>query len=512
MKAQQVKIEIAKGVIKSVSETPGYVSLINKKESINIKDVWLYPGFVDAHGHIVALGQMISSLNLSDCNTALECVVKAKNFKGRRGQWLVGRAWNHENWNTKEYPTKKILDASFPDTPVSLTRVDGHTVWVNSFALRLAGIDKNTTAPPGGAIMRDANSEPTGILIDNAMSLISDLLPPRSEKAIEQYIVDANKKLLSAGITEVHDMDVSPAYIPIYKRLDEAGKLNVRIQAFVQAQNDEWLKNEIKPYIGNMFNVIGVKFYADGALGSHGAAMLEPYSDLPTSKGLLLISEDELYGKAAAAIDKGFHIATHAIGDAANHLVLNVYERLRNDGIASNDAILRIEHTQILKQSDILRLAESRIYASMQAVHCLSDAEMAQKRIGNRVRNSYLWKSLMSVGTIVAGGSDFPIESHNPLIGIDAFIHRTPIGKSEAWLSKERILPEQAIDAYTVNAHILSDNAERRGSIQKGLSADFTILNKDIGKLSHSDFASVEVLATIINGKIAYLNDKYIPR
>jgi len=509
MKPVQIKINIADGKIAGVTNTPGEISLVSEHSSKTIIDAWLYPGFVDAHGHIVALGQKLNSLNLNDCRSVLDCVEKAKGYKERRGSWLVGRGWNHENWEEKKYPSKELLDIVFPDIPVSFTRVDGHALWVNSYALRLAGINENTVEPSGGTISRNVQGEPTGILIDNAMSLISKLLPPHSQTVLEKFIIAANEELLKAGITEVHDMDVKPSHLPVFKRLDEKGRLGIRVQSFVKAQNDEWLTNDVRPYHGNKFNVVGVKFYADGALGSHGAAMFQPYSDKPDTKGLMLLDEKELFDKATKAIKAGFHVATHAIGDAANNMVLNVYAKLRDRGIADDSVILRIEHAQILKPEDIIRLAQYKIFASMQPVHCLSDAPMARKRIGDRVRNSYLWNSLMSAGVVIAGGSDFPIESHEPLTGLNAFIHRVPFGESKAWVSGERIMPEQAIDAYTINAHILSGNEKNRGQIQKHFATDFTLLNKNITKLSHLDFESVEVVATVIDGKFVFINDKY---
>jgi predicted amidohydrolase YtcJ len=509
MRPQQIKIKIRDGFINSIEDTPGKVVLLSENQCIDIDDAWLYPGFVDAHGHIITLGWQLNSLNLNDCCSAAECVAKALEYKERRGMWLVGRGWNHENWQKKVYPRKEILDNAFADIPVSFSRVDGHALWVNSLALKLTAIDSDTLNPLGGAVLRSKNGEPNGILIDNAMSLISDLLPPYTEEEIEEFILAANNELLRYGITEVHDMDVKPSYLPVFKRLDQEGRLEIRIQAFVQGQNDEWKEMNIKPYHGNMFHVIGVKFYVDGALGSHGAAMTEPYSDMPDSKGLLLLDEESLYSKASAAIKDGFFIATHAIGDEANRMVINVYERLRNDKIAKEYDILRIEHAQILHREDLLRLTINRIYASMQPVHCLSDAPMARKRIGGRVKDSYLWKSLMSADTVVTGGSDFPIESHNPVSGLDAFIHRIPFGEKKAWVSGECITPEEAIDAYSFNAHIVSGNAATHGKIKKGYSADFTVLDKDIRDLSHNDFPSVQVVATVVAGEIRYFNEKY---
>ncbi len=465
---------------------------------------WIYPGFIDAHGHLTALGEKIKSVDLSQCASAEECVELAVNSHSRRGEWLTARGWNNENWENTSMPCKELLDRAFPDTPVSFVRIDGHAVWVNSFALRLAGIGKDSPEPYGGAILRDDRGEPSGILLDNAINLISRFIPGYTNRQIEEFILAANEELIKSGITAVHDMDVNVQQLRILKKLDDEGKLKVKVFAYAQAQNDEWLSNDITPYVGNKLNVRGVKFYTDGALGSFGAALSEPYSDKPETRGLLLLSEEELFNKSKKAIENGFDIATHAIGDRANSLVVRVYKKLRETGIAGADTSLRIEHAQIILPEDMNELAKYDIIASVQPVHCLSDAQMAQKRLSDRVKYSYPWNELYKRGVLLVAGSDFPIESHSVLKGIDAFVNRIPFDASEAWLPEMCLPVETALEAYTRNTLIATKviSPDKTRDLQD--YSDFTILDTNLTAVDSRNIIKAKVLATIVNGEIVY--------
>ena len=284
----------------------------------------------------------------------------------------------------------------------------------------------------------------------------------------------------------------------------ENGELGCRVLTFVKGQNYEWLEGGVLPAGGEFQQTIGVKFYADGALGSRGAALLEPYSDSSDSNGLLLLSHEELFERCVKAVEQGFNIATHAIGDAANRLVIDVYEQLRKEKYANENALLRIEHTQILHPDDIERLNKNNIIASVQSSHCISDAPMAEKRLGKRCAYSYPWKSLLQNNIHICGGSDFPIESHNPLIGIDAFCRRIPFHSSSPWFANERITREQAIKAYTTNAHLAGDVSYRRGRIETGYDADFVILDKNVLTCSDKEILSVKIVATYSGGVLRY--------
>lgn len=508
MNSGQFNILIENGIIKDVVNTPDSIHIISEDFNLQLDNAWVYPGFVDSHGHLLALGKKLNTLDLSDCKSPADCIEKVKTYNVRRENWLTGRGWNQENWEKQILPNKDILDKYSPDTPIYFTRIDGHAAWVNSKALHIAHIDASTSDPPGGKILHKETGQPNGILIDNAMSLVHKFIPEYKDKTKEKFILDAIEELLKSGITAIHDMDVSPDLIPLFKNLDKAGKLKIKINAFLQAQNDEWKKVALAPYYGHNFNILGVKFYADGALGSHGAALLEPYSDDINTSGLLLIDFDTLYEKAKTAIEAGFHIATHAIGDSANRLVLRVYAKLRENRIAKNNTVLRVEHAQIIHPDDIKYFTKYNIFASVQPIHCLSDAPMARKRIGGRVKYSYPWASLLNKGIILGSGSDFPIESHNPFIGINALVNRIPFSEEQAWFPKERILIQHAIETYTKNPHILLGNSGKRAGIRIGNTADLVVLDKDLTNLEHSDFADVKVLSTFVNGTPVYINPK----
>jgi predicted amidohydrolase YtcJ len=492
MKPIQAKIEIINSKIKSVVPFAGGVLIKEDNKEEFFKDAYVLPGFVDSHCHIWGLGLTMSGMPLHKAKSPEEIIDVINKNKKYRGNWLFGRGWNQELWYKKEYPDKEILDKYFPDVPVLLTRIDGHADWVNSKVLQIAGINKFTPDPPGGEIIKDSKGEPTGLLIDNAMQLAESHMPHYSLLQLEEMIKIGVNESIKVGLTELHDMDVSPVQIPIFKKLDDEGYLPVRVRSYVSAQNNQWLRDNIKPYNGRNFSIEGIKFFADGALGSHGAALLKPYSDKKDSKGLILLQKESFLKNASLGIEAGFQVATHAIGDAAVRFVLDAYEILRSK---YSDAVLRIEHSQMIDPDDLLRFKELNIIAAVQPIHCISDAAtMAEPRLGlERCEYSYRWKSLISNGIMMLGGSDFPIESHNPLTGIDAFIHRKPIGSIDSWMPEEMINIDDALDTYTINNHKLFP--EKRGELLKGFDADFVVLKNNSFEINTN-----KVLATYVAG------------
>ena len=417
----QAIVQIENGKIKSIEKTSGRATLIIDGKQFDYPGGWLYPGMTDAHGHVAALGKFKRGMAVVGTKSAGQCVQLLEQNRFMQGKWLTAWGWNQEQWKSKCYPDKDILDFAFSDTPVFLKRIDGHAAWVNTVALNIAGIDNNTPDPAGGKIQRDKSGNATGILIDTAMNIVSKHIPPFTDQQIMDNIDMGCRELSSVGLTSTHDMDLNPLNIPAYKKLDEESKLTVRVSAYIKAHEDEWLKHSIKPYIGNRFEIKGLKFYADGALGSHGAALLRDYKDMPGNRGLLLTNFDRLLKQCRKGCEAGFDIAVHAIGDAANRLVIDVYEQLRKDGFTNN---LRIEHVQIIHPEDADRMAENNIIASVQPIHGTSDMTgMAQDRMDDEtLGRAYRWKSLAERGLLLCGGSDYPIESHDPLTGIDAFV------------------------------------------------------------------------------------------
>jgi len=496
----QGKITVRQGKIIDFAEAGNFVQIETFNESYHFDNAYALPGFTDSHGHISGFGSKLNGLDLSNCLSAEECVEAAINNPKLRGDWIVGFGWNNELWKNNEFPDCKILDKYFPKTPVFLTRIDGHAVWVNSQALKIAGLAQFTANPEGGFIMKDKSGNLTGILLDNAIDLIKDLIPKYSDIQISENIITALNELAINGITSVHDMDVHPELLQIYRKLDAEMKLPIRIYSFVSGHKNEWLKHYIKPEFNNFFNVIGVKFYADGSLGSRTAAMLEDYSDKTGEKGIFLTSEEELHKKAKEALSMGFHVATHAIGDAANRMVIRIYNKILAQNSIDSNLKLRVEHAQHIHPDDQKLLVDSRIIASIQPIHCISDAEtISEKRLGERCSYAYPWKSLFDIGARIISGSDFPIESHNPFIGIDALTKRIPYGRTLPWFDKEILDIDTAVNTYIHNPHGATNSDSKFGEIQKGFLADFVLLDKDI--FTYPKTREIKVLATFVNGK-----------
>jgi predicted amidohydrolase YtcJ len=462
---------------------------------------WVLPGLVDSHCHLYGLGEKISGLRLYDAKSAGECIERAILHNKKRGDWIIGMGWNQELWNNPVFPDASMLDEAFPDTPVYLSRADGHAAWVNSEAMRRCGIHENTPQPEGGAILMN-HGRPMGILIDNAMNLVNSFIPGLDDQGKKDRILSAAMECIRMGITEIHDMDVHPILLPLFLEMAESGTLPIRVQSYVRAQNNEWLSYGCLPAIGEFMRITGLKFFADGALGSRGAALLEPYSDAPNTKGLFLINHNDLFEKAKLGLENGWSIATHAIGDAANRMVLDVYQQLRMEGHADEDALLRIEHAQIVHPSDRERFRKYNVIAAVQPVHCISDAAtMAMARLGaERSAYAYPWRSLRHYGLGLAGGSDFPIESGNPLLGIDAYCRRIPFNSSEPWFGDEKLTRQEALLSYTLWAHEASGMGYRRGILKPKYDADFTIMNRDIGSCPAEEISNTRIMATYTAG------------
>ncbi|MFP4528925.1 MAG: amidohydrolase [Candidatus Kapaibacterium sp.] len=504
----QGDIYIKDGIISDLSPGAGYVRIISEGLDRRFENAWAYPGIVDTHGHIGALGARLTEPDLSQARSAELSVGIVSDSGITRGDWIYARGWNQELWHDNSFPDKYILDKKFGDSPAFFVRIDGHAAWVNSAALRLAGISSETNSPPGGEILRDKNGRPTGILLDTAMDLVRRLIPDYAEAQIEEFYRAGLDACADAGLTEVHAMDVSPERLELLKRLDERGELPIRLQCYIKAQEDEWRIARVEPFDGEMLSVRGLKFYADGALGSRGAAMIEPYSDAPGSSGLLLINPDVLYTKALKGVEMGFDIAVHAIGDAANRMVLDVYHKIRRQIGFNSKNILRIEHAQHVHPDDLPLFAEIGVIPSVHPMHCITDAAtMTRRRLGNRCDYAYPWKSFINAGVNPAGGSDFPIEPHNPLTGIDAFVRRAPAGSNEAWYPEERLSRREALLAYTYWAHAAAGNSSRRGSIEKNMDADITILDKDIISCGNQEINETQALGTTARGKLREKNN-----
>ena len=500
------------------------------------------PGLIDAHVHLLSFGVAKLTLNVSGTNseTQVADMVRDRAATSERGQWIRGRGWDQNSWPSKRFPTKELLDRVSPGNPVYLIRIDGHAAWVNSLALTIAGITKDTPDPEGGKIVRDVRDNPTGVLVDNAMDLVGEALPPPSDNELKEAARLAIQDFLMYGITCVHDMGVETREIDLYKQLIDANEFPFRVYAAIEGASPTWsLYNGRDPgekklapivgYGGNKLWVRTVKLYVDGALGSRGAALLEPYSDDPMNRGLTVTTEGALRRVVDDALANRFQVCTHAIGDRANNIILNVYEEALKARPVPNHR-LRVEHAQVLALSDIPRFKKLGVIASMQPTHCTSDMYWAEARLGHsRILGAYAWRSLLDTGVIIPGGSDCPVENPNPLFGIHAAITRQdPLGRPRSardvaeffqlsetglvdpaeyeggWYASQRMTRDEALRAFTTWAAYAGFQEAILGSLERGKLADFIVLSTDITKVDPAEILTTVVEQTFVGGEAVY--------
>ena len=471
----------------------------------------LLPGLTDAHGHIHNLGLLLESTNLVGSISEAEAVERIKQYIETHPdqRWIQGRGWNQVLWAENAFPTRKSLDELGKDRFIALKRVDGHAYWVNSAALEKAGIDDNTPDPPGGQIHRDAQGKATGILIDNAMNLVTRVIPAATDKEMTARLHLALMELAGYGLTSVHDAESRSQFVRVFQQLNKTHSLPIRIYAMLYVLdpvNDAYL--EQGPIIDpdHMLDIRSVKISADGALGSRGAALFEDYSDAPGERGLLLLSDEELEHHMSRAMQAGYQVNTHAIGDLANDRVLDFYDRLvKRYGAEAQRH--RIEHAQIFRPQDIQRVAAGGYIASIQPTHATSDMNMAGDRLGDaRLTGAYAWKKLLDSGARMAGGSDFPVESPNPFYGLYAAVTRRdhegrPLG---GWLPQERLSREVALSLFTEDAAFAAHQEKILGRLMPGYYADFVLVRDDYFAVPEEDIWKNKVLATYVAGKQVY--------
>jgi len=480
-------------------------------ENINIIDgegKTLLPGLIDAHGHVLSYGLSLIQVDLNGVTSEQAAVERAIAFKKQNkvGQWLLGRGWNQVLWQGKKFPQAISLDEYFKDIPIWFKRVDGHAGWANSKAMELAGIDKTSISPAGGEIIKDQHGNPTGIFIDNAMALITDKIPQISPKEMEQALLKSMKALAKVGLTSVHDAGISNENISAYKSLAQQNKMPIRVNAMIDI-NDQNINKLLQAghfsSQDQMLTINSVKISADGALGSRGASLIHDYTDLPNHKGLMLYDNETLEKLVTMAMSYGFQVNTHAIGDNANTAVLDIYEKhLTSPELKAKRH--RIEHAQVLQLADIPRFAELSIIASMQATHATSDKNMAQDRLGDtRILGAYAWQKLLQAGAVIAGGSDFPIESANPFFGLHASITRQDKKNmpNKGWYINEAMTTTQAFRSFTLDAAYSAHQENMIGSLAKNKKADFILIDQDIFNVKPSEIWKTQVVETWVNGK-----------
>ncbi len=459
------------------------------EQVIDLKGAYLYPGFIDTHAHIFYTGYMqAKELRLSRTASKDEVLetVAAKIKTALPGVWIVGSGWDEHSWVKNQLPVKEELDEVSPNNPVFLRRADSHAAWVNSLALSLAGIDRETFEPQGGKIHRDPHGYPTGMLVDAGMKLVYPLLPRHDEDDIGHFIVETLQEALSLGITTIHDAALSPDQIAACIELAKEKKLPLRIYGMVYG-SVAFEPKEYSPF----FELRCLKLFMDGTMGSRGAALFEPYEDAPSEQGFLRLKDDELLEMLQKAKASGFQVACHAIGDRATHEVLNAYEKVGVKGCR-----WRIEHAQQLIRADINRFSELGVIAAMQPLHMPVDMPWLTARLGEkRVREgAFVWRSLLDAGAIVCGGSDAPVVDLNPLLGIHAAITH----------GVESVTAYEAVRMYTVDAAYSCFKEKEVGAIKQGMLADLVVLPENILTCNPNALLDMQVLYTLVNGKVCY--------
>ena len=474
------------------------VRLAGITSTVNGGGQTLLPGLIDAHGHVVDLGmaammvQLTGTSSIADLQARLRAYATANPGK----VWISGFGWNQELWPDKRYPTAADLDAVVPDRPVVLERVDGHAVIANSAAMKAAGVTAQTPAPPGGRIEN-------GLFVDAARGLIDKAIPPRTQAQSDEALAKAQEQLLSVGVTGAGSMSTSVADWEAMKRAGAAGTLNVRLMVYLSGTKSLAAVPAPTPWLyGDRLRAVGIKLFADGALGSRGAWLKQPYADKPETRGLQFHSDAEYLAMADAAAASGFQLATHAIGDSAIAQVIGVYEQLSKKN--GRDRRWRIEHLQIADPKDIPRLAPAGIIASMQPTHETSDRLMAEKRLGsNRLAGAYAWQSVLKSGARLAFGTDFPVESPNPFPGLSAAISRQDMNGQPpgGWIPSERLTFAEALDAYTRGAAFAGFAEDKIGALEPGKWADFILIDRDPTKVDAQALARTQVIETWVAGK-----------
>lgn len=498
------------GKIISVGNTSTLHKTYNGAKRINMNGATIVPGFIDAHGHLLGLGQSLVTADLMGTRSKTEIIKRlkqhAKSLPDK--QWLLGRGWDQNDWEVKELPTATELNSAFPDRPVWLERVDGHAGWANQAAMATAKLDlSGNWQPEGGEVVRDADGKPTGVFIDNAVDLINHQVPPASDTDVTDALKRAMAKTASVGLTSMHDAGTSLKTWKLMQTLKAQKQLKLRVYAMADGAGDmlSYLcDNGVIVDPDAHLTARSIKLYSDGALGSRGAALLEHYDDDPNNSGLLIESEESLTQHAQRANGCGLQINIHAIGDRGNRVTLNVLAAAAQN---ENPGRHRIEHAQVVAPTDFQRFKELGLIASVQPSHATSDMYWAEQRVGGeRIKGAYAWQKFIQLGVPLALGSDFPVEKPDPLLGFYAAVSRQdnkgwPEG---GWYADEALSRQQALHGFTLGAAYAAFQEDQLGSISVGKYADFVVLSQDIMSIAEADILQTRVLATYLNGEVIF--------
>jgi len=482
-----------------------------KTRVVDAKGALVLPGFNDAHVHFLSGGFQLSSVDLRDAPTPQEFAERIRRFAERlpKGRWITGGDWDHERWAGAPLPTKELIDAFTPDRAVFVSRLDGHMALANSYALKLAGVTRETPDPPGGLVVRDPKTgEPTGVLKDAAMSYVWKVAPESSFEEKLEAARAATSHAASLGVTSVQDMSAGDD-VGVYQTLLERGELKTRVYAVSPLPDWQRLSRVgvRRAFGGDMLRIGGLKGFSDGSLGSTTALFFEPYLDAPSTSGLGSgLAEGEMQKFVEGADRAGLQVLIHAIGDRANDAILTIYEQVEKQN-GARDRRFRIEHAQHLRPQDIPRFGRDKVVASMQPYHCIDDGRWAEKRIGReRAKGTYAFRSLLDAGAVLAFGSDWSVAPLDPVLGIyAAATRRTLDGKNPSgWVPEQKITVEEAVRAYTVGSAFAEFAENVKGTITPGKLADLVILDRDIFNIDPAEIEKVKVRMTVMDGRVVY--------
>jgi predicted amidohydrolase YtcJ len=485
---------------------------------IDLHGATVVPGIIDAHAHLLGLGISLRRVDLAGSTSYDEVIarVRTSSKDAKPGEWILGRGWDQNRWASKEFPTHDALSRAFPNNPVALTRIDGHALLANAKAMELAHVTAATPDPAGGRLLRLASGAPSGVFVDNAQSLIGRAIPASTPAEIRRAILAAIAECNRHGLTGIHDAGESAETIGIFEELAREGNYSLRNYVMLSDPGEpgspEALRNpylvrgpQSALYDGHLW-IRAIKLYADGALGSRGAALLAPYSDEPTNSGLLVSRPEHIRAWAEAALRSGFQMNVHAIGDRGNRIVLDAVESALRVAPKA-DHRFRIEHAQVLSPEDIPRFAKLGVIPSMQATHQTSDMRWAEARVGpQRIRGAYAWRSLLNTGVVIPNGTDFPVEEVNPLLTFHAAVTRQdptnwPAG---GWYPEQKMTREEALQSMTIWPAYAGFQESMLGSLTPGKYADFVVLDRDIMRAPDTEILATRVVSTWIGGKRVY--------
>jgi predicted amidohydrolase YtcJ len=497
------------GEILGLGSTADLRATYPQAELRDLRGRTVIPGLIDSHGHLSNLALSLTRTQLSGTRDKDEIIRRLKVHESSLSDedWLLGRGWDQNDWPVQEFPTRQDLDAHFPGRPVWLVRIDGHAAWGNSAALAMADRDlSGNWQMEGGFVHRDSRGQATGVLIDKARALVEQAIPPESEQLLDEALGLALHRMVSLGLTGVHDPGVSRAVIERYQRRIEAGQFPPRLYAMTEGAGAtfDWLCSlgGIEHGSGRLY-ARAAKLYEDGALGSRGAALLRDYSDDPGNRGLLFLQPEALQAQVAKVLSCGFQVAVHAIGDHGNRVVLDAFEA-ELPAHPGNPGRHRVEHAQTLAEPDVARFAPMNVIAAMQPTHATSDMYWAEERLGpDRIRYAYAWRSLLDSGARLALGSDFPVEEVNPMHGFYAAVARRDLqGWPEGgWYLNEAVSREEALRGFTLDAAYAGFMEHMVGSLEPGKRADFVILDRDIMLVPEDELAATRVIETWLDGE-----------